>query len=40
MAASRYEQNEEFFVKLFSDKEMMTQIMDSIGAMIYTRLKK
>ena len=39
MAAARYEQNEEFFVKLFSDPDMMNQVMDSIGSIVYERLK-
>lgn len=40
MAASRYEQNEEFFVKLFSDAEMMKQVMDTVGTVLYEKLKK
>ena len=40
MAASRYEQNEGFFVKMFSDPEMMNQIMDTLGAVLYERLNK
>lgn len=40
MAASRYEQNESFFVKMFSDPEMMQQVMDTIGSVLYERLKK
>lgn len=40
MAASRYEQNEEFFVKMFSDPEMMKQVMETIGSVVYERLKK
>jgi len=39
MAASRYEQNEEFFVKMFSDSEMMKQVMETIGSVVYERLK-
>ncbi len=39
MAASRYEQNEEFFVKLFSEPEMMQQIMDTMGTMLYGKLQ-
>lgn len=39
MAAARYEQNEDFFVKLFSDPEMMKQVMESIGNVVYERLK-
>ncbi len=40
MAASRYEQNEEFFVKMFSDTEMMKQVMETIGSVVYERLNK
>lgn len=39
MAASRYEQNEDFFVKMFSDPEMMQQVMESVGNIVYERLK-
>lgn len=39
MAASRYEQNEDFFVKMFSDPEMMKWVMESIGSVVYERLK-
>lgn len=39
-AASRYEQNESFFVKMFSDPEMMQQVMDTIGGVLYERLRK
>lgn len=40
MAATRYEQNEEFFVKMFSDTEMMRQVMETIGSVVYQRLRK
>ena len=40
MAAARYEQNEDFFVKMFSDPEMIKQVMESIGNIVYERLKK
>ena len=40
MAAQRYEQNEDFFVKLFSEPDMMKQVMETIGAILYERLKK
>lgn len=40
MAANRYEQNEEFFVKLFSEPDMMSQIMDTLGYVLYERLNK
>lgn len=40
MAAARYEQNEDFFVKMFSDPDMMKQVMESIGSVVYERLKK
>lgn len=40
MAAARYEQNEDFFIKMFSDPVMMQQIMESVGNVVYERLKK
>lgn len=40
MAATRYEQNEDFFVRMFSDPDMMKQVMDSVGTVLYERLKK
>lgn len=40
MAAQRYEQNEDFFVRLFSEPDMMKQIMETIGGVLYERLKK
>lgn len=40
VAAERYEQNDEFFRKLFSDPDMMKQVMDTIGSVLYERLRK
>ena len=40
MAAARYEQNDSFFVKLFSDPDMMRQVMKTVGTVLYERLKK
>lgn len=40
MAAARYEQNKDFFVKMLSDPDMMKQVMDTIGSVLYERLKK
>ena len=40
MAAERYEQNGEFFRKLFADPDMMKQVMDTVGTVLYERLKK
>lgn len=40
MAAARYEQNEDFFVRMFSAPDIMQQVMDSIGVVLYERLKK
>ncbi len=40
MAVARYEQNEDFFIKMFSDSVMMQQVMQSIGNVVYERLKK
>ena len=39
MAAARYEQNDSFFVKLFSDPDVMRQVMETVGAVLYERLK-
>jgi hypothetical protein len=40
MAVSRYDQNESFFVKMFSDTDMMQQVMVNIGGVLYERLRK
>lgn len=40
MAAQRYEENEEFFIRLFSEPDMMGQIMGAVGAVLYERLKR
>jgi type I restriction enzyme R subunit len=40
MAAARYEQNEDFFVRMFKEPEMMSQIMQAVGGVLYERLKK
>lgn len=40
MAAACYEQNEDFFVKMFSDPDMMRQVMETVGTVLYERLKK
>lgn len=40
MAAKRYEQNDDFFVRMFSDPDMMQQVMDIVGSVLYERLKK
>ncbi len=40
MAAERYEQNDEFFKRLFGNPEMMKQVMDTVGGVLYERLKK
>ena len=39
MAAARYEQNEDFFVKMFSEPDMMRQVMETVGAVVYERLR-
>lgn len=39
MAAARYEQNDSFFVKLFSDPDMMRQVMETVGTVLYERLR-
>lgn len=40
MAAERYEQNDQFFKKLFSDPDMMKEVMDTIGSALYERLRR
>lgn len=40
MAAERYEQNDEFFRRLFADPDMMQQVMDTVGSVLYERLRK
>lgn len=40
MAADRYEQNEEFFRLLFAEEDMMEMVMESVGSMVYEKLKK
>lgn len=35
----RYEQNEDFFVKMFSDPDMMRQVMETVGTVLYERLR-
>ena len=40
MAADRYEQNAQFFRKLFDDPDMMKQVMETVGSVLYERLKK
>ena len=40
MAADRYEQNDQFFRKLFDDPNMMKQVMETVGSVLYERLKR
>ena len=40
VAAERYEQNDEFFRKLFAEPDMMQQVMDTIGSVLYERLRR
>lgn len=40
MAAARYEQNDNFFVQMFSNPEMMQQVMETIGRLVYEKLRK
>ena len=39
-AADRYEQNDQFFRKLFDDPDMMKQVIETVGSVLYERLKK
>ena len=38
--AVRYVQNDLFFRKLFDDPDMMKQVMETVGSVLYERLKK
>lgn len=38
MAANRYEQNEDFFIKMFNEPDMMKQVMETIGEVVYKNL--
>ena len=40
MAAKRYEQNDDFFVRMFSDPELMRQVMETVGGVLFERLKR
>ena len=40
MAVNRYEQNDSFFVKMFSEPEMMRDVMLELGSVLYERLRK
>ena len=40
MAAARYEQNEKFFVQMFSEPDIMRYVMENLGAILYERLKR
>lgn len=40
VAAERYEQNDLFFKKMFSDPDMMKMVMDMMGSALYERLRR
>ena len=40
MAANRYEQNEDFFIKMFNEPDMMKQVMETIGEVVYKNLSR
>ena len=40
MAAERYEQNDQFFRNLFDNPDMMKQVMETVGSVLYEKLKK
>ena len=40
MAAARYEQNESFFVKLFTEPDMMKWVIETVGPVLYERLRR
>jgi type I restriction enzyme R subunit len=40
MAATRFEKNDEFYVHLSSDPDMMKQVMETVGMILYQRLMR
>ncbi len=40
VAADRYEQNDKFFKLLFENEEAMNELVDSLGSILYERLRK
>ena len=38
-AAARYEQNDQFFVKMFNEPSFMQKVIEDLGGLIYERLK-
>lgn len=39
-AAKRYQMNDEFFVRMFDDQDMMDDTIQTLGSVLYDRLKK
>ncbi len=39
IAAHRYEKNDDFFVQLFNNSEMMSEVMENLGRIIYEKLR-
>ena len=39
-AAKRYEQNDDFFVKMFSDSAIMKTVMDMLKPLVYRKMRK
>ena len=39
MAAKRYEQNDNFFVKMFENEELLNKVIETIGGVLYERLR-
>ena len=39
MAAKRYEQNDNFFVKMFENEELLNKVIETIGYVLYDRLR-
>ena len=40
IAATRYEQNEEFFVRMFKDEEFMSEVIRLLLPEVYRKLRK
>ena len=40
MVMKRYEQNDKFFVKMLDDDELLQSVMETLGRVLYERLKE
>ena len=40
VAAQRYEQNDAFFIKMFSDEKIMRSVIDMMKPIVYREMRK